>query len=105
MSAPLTYAKKRDRVEPDIVSTLERIGCLVMRVNEVPFDLLVQCRGILWALEIKTGKGVLKPSQKEAIAAGWRIHVVRTAGEAAMLVTGSPNPTPARLRTHGGHTK
>ena len=57
-------AAKRDANEAAIVAALERIGCVVRRLNQdgLP-DLLVACRGMWTAMEVKEPGGKLTRAQ------------------------------------------
>jgi Holliday junction resolvase len=58
------FAKRRDAAERDIVNALERVGCLVYRLD-VPADLLVWWRERWYLLEVKTRKRNDQPAQDE----------------------------------------
>ena len=78
-------AAKRDANETDIVAALERIGCVVRRVNQdgLP-DLLVARGGTCLPIEVKDKGGKLTASQ----AALWRLTrfpVVHSVDEAVEL--------------------
>lgn len=75
---------KRDSTEAAIVNALRLGGCHILRLDS--FDLLVLRGCHLYALEIKSEKGRLKPSQKALISEGWPLHIVRTPEEALKAV-------------------
>lgn len=52
-----------DANQADIVTALERIGCIVYDIDK-PVDLLVEFRRLWIVLEVKTKKGILEDSQK-----------------------------------------
>ena len=73
-------AAKRDISEPEIVSTLERCGFSVFRMDQ-PVDLLVGFRGQTYLVECKTGKGKLTVGQAQFIEQ-WRGHPVQVLRDA-----------------------
>jgi hypothetical protein len=80
-------AAKRDASEPDIVETLEGIGCDVTKLSDTDLpDLLVGYRGKLHLMEVKTGNAKLRPGQEEFRArmeeCGVTVKVVRTPSQA-----------------------
>jgi hypothetical protein len=80
-------AAKRDAAEPDIVETLQGIGCEVTKLSDTDLpDLLVGWRGKLHLIEVKTGNAKLRPGQEEFRArmaeCGVTVKVVRTPPEA-----------------------
>lgn len=74
------YANKRDANEPEIVWTLQSLGCIVHRLDK-PVDLLVLFRSRVFLVEVKTKKGKLTAEQ-QAFADFWPIHVIRSVDEA-----------------------
>lgn len=79
-----SYAKRRDENEPEIVSALKKIGAKIMRLDDV--DLLVNYKGKIYLLEVKTPEGKLTKKQRELLGAGWPIHIVRDIGGAYLAV-------------------
>jgi Holliday junction resolvase len=79
-----SYAKRRDENEPEIVKALEGIGAKVIRLDIV--DLLVNYRGKIYLLEVKTPEGKLTKKQRELLDDGWPIHIVRDIGGAYLAV-------------------
>jgi len=68
------YAAKRDKSEPGIVKVLRQCGFSVELMNK-PVDALVGFRGVMWAVEIKTGRkgyGKSLNANQQAFADGWR---------------------------------
>ena len=60
----MRYAERRDRNEPEIVSALERIGCLVWPLDSRgPADLLILRASRLHLIEVKDGDK--SPSQRK----------------------------------------
>jgi hypothetical protein len=49
----MRYAAKRDTAEPAIVEALEKVGALVIRMNQ-PCDLLVRYNAVNYLMEVKT---------------------------------------------------
>ena len=80
----LRHAKRRDANELSIVRSLESVGAQVMRLHE--FDLLVYFRGQVHMLEVKTGKGVLKDSQRDMMQEGWPLKIVRSEKQALAAI-------------------
>lgn len=85
------YAKRRDASEPAIVAALEKIGCGVIRLDEI--DLLVGYRGRNVLIECKSGDKPpsarkLTPNQVK-LRDHWRgqYDVATTAEEAIAIVT------------------
>ena len=59
-------AAKRDANEADIVAALERIGCVVRRVNDPGLPDLLVARGGTWLpIEVKDKGGKLTASQAD----------------------------------------
>lgn len=89
MTALRKYNAKRDMNEPAIVRVFQDMGCLVWRLDR-PVDLLVYCfkslSDRLLMVEVKTAKGDLNERQREFVAAGWPVHVIRSEDEAINLV-------------------
>lgn len=79
-----SFAKKRDANEPEIVAALKKIGAKIMRLDDV--DLLVNYRGKIYLLEVKTPEGKLTKSQRDLLDDGWPIHIVRDIGGAYLAV-------------------
>lgn len=83
------YNAKRDANEGEVVAAFKAMGCLVQRLDQ-PVDLLVYCfqamNHRLHLVEVKTAKGDLNDKQKTFRAAGWPVHVIRSADEAIALV-------------------
>lgn len=80
------YAKRRDTNEAEIVAMLERIGCDVIRADDV--DLLVGRAGNTYLLEVKrpdrATESRIRPIQKR-LRDGWRGHyAIVTSCEEAM---------------------
>lgn len=85
------YAKRRDANEPEIVAALERIGCTVVRLDEV--DILAGRNGRNVLIECKDGNKPpsarkLTPNQVK-LRDHWRgqYDVATTAEEAIAIVT------------------
>ena len=89
MTALRKFNAKRDASEPEVVRAFTDLGCLVFRLDR-PVDLLVyvfkSLSDRLHLVEVKTAKGDLNDKQKEFRAAGWPVHVIRSADEAIALV-------------------
>jgi len=64
------HKPKRDASEPEIVQTLQALGCSVYRLD-TPVDLLVGYRGATHLAECKIEGAKLNENQK-AFIAGWR---------------------------------
>lgn len=89
MTALRKFNAKRDANEGEVVRAFTDLGCLVFRLDR-PVDLLVYCFKSLGErlhlVEVKTAKGDLNDKQKAFKAAGWPVHVIRSADEAIALV-------------------
>lgn len=91
MTAIRKYNAKRDKNEIEIVRTLERLGCIVERLDK-PVDLLVLLpayhgsRVVL--CEVKVAKGKFTESQKQFVKAGWPVVVLRSVDDAFKLTRG-----------------
>lgn len=81
------YANKRDLSENAIVSALEQLGCLVIRMDK-PVDLLIQVPGVKRIIlgECKTGKGKLTADQSALMAKGWEVWLLRDVQDAVNMV-------------------
>lgn len=75
---------RRDANEPGIIAAFEAMGCLVKRLD-TPVDLLVNIRGIIHMVEVKTARGRLTKDQASD-SEYWPIHIIRTVDEAIALV-------------------
>jgi hypothetical protein len=75
---------KRDDNENQITAALRAVGCHILRLDS--FDLLVLRGSNLYALEVKTKTGKLKPSQQKLIDMGWPLHICRTPEDALRAV-------------------
>lgn len=80
-----SYAKKRDANEPEIVAVLRHVGAKIVYLDWV--DLLVEFKGKVYLLEVKTAIGKLTKDQEKNFV-GWPIHIVRDGG-AALLAIGA----------------
>lgn len=80
-----SYAKKRDANEPEIVDALRKVGCKIVYLDWV--DLLVNYKGKVYLIEVKTKTGKLTSDQEKNFK-HWPIHIVRDAG-AALLAVGA----------------
>ena len=71
-------AARRDIAEGPIVEALLAIGAQVVR--NLPTDLLVRYRGVLYLLEVKTPGVYPDPRQRaqRAFLAGWNVPIVKT---------------------------
>lgn len=78
---------KRDANEPCVIAAFEAMGCMVKRLD-MPCDLLVNIRGVVHMVEVKTKRGTLTKSQA-ADFQYWPIHIIRTVDEAIALVQGA----------------
>lgn len=89
MTALRKYDAKRDSNEREIVDTFRALGCLVHRLDQ-PCDLIIFCFKSLGQrlhlIEVKTPTGQLNEKQSAFMAAGWPVHVIRSADEAIALV-------------------
>lgn len=89
MTALRKFNAKRDRNEPEIVRAFTDLGCLVFRLDR-PVDLLVyvfkSLSDRLHLVEVKMPKGDLNDKQEAFRAAGWPVHIIRSADEAIALV-------------------
>jgi hypothetical protein len=92
------HAAKRDVNETQIVRALEKIGCLVLKLDSI--DLLVwrQSEGRLYLLEVKTksSRSRLTATQQDLLERGWPMTVVTTPQEAIDAVTASSTRCAAR---------
>jgi hypothetical protein len=79
-----SFAKRRDKNEPEIVAALKKLGAKVERLDMV--DLLVNYKGKIYLLEVKTENGKLTKKQESLIEEGWPIHIVRDIGAAYLAV-------------------
>ena len=58
--------RRRDTAEKAIVEGLERLGAQVTRISGVGApDVIARYRGVIYAWEIKSGKGKRTPAQEE----------------------------------------
>lgn len=82
------FASRRDEVEPQIVTALQKAGCSVDYAERKPYDLVIGRAGETYLLEVKTRKGRLRDSQVK-FEKEWDGHyaIVRTA-EAALKAVG-----------------
>jgi hypothetical protein len=78
------YAKRRDGNEHEIVDALEKIGCLVHRLDWP--DLLIQRGKDNFLMEVKTKRGKPTDFQKIMKEYGWKVDVARTVDEALAVV-------------------
>lgn len=89
MTALRKFNAKRDASEPEVVRAFTDMGCLVFRLDR-PVDLLVyvfkSLKERLHLVEVKTASGKLNPAQSAFVAAGWPVHIIRSADEAIALV-------------------
>lgn len=89
MTALRRYDAKRDANEASIVRVFQDMNCMVFRLDR-PVDLLVyvwkSLSERLLLVEVKTAKGDLNERQREFVAAGWPVHVIRSEDEAINLV-------------------
>jgi len=83
---PIPRRAKRDANEAEIIRTLRAVGALVesLSIPNVP-DLLVQYRGRLYLMEVKTTTGKLRPGQVE-FQQIWQSSVVRSAEDALKAI-------------------
>ena len=81
------YANRRDANEAEIVAALEKMGCLVKRMDK-PVDLLVQFPGSGRQVicEVKTPKGKLTEDQQEMLEKGWHVWVLRDVQDAVNMM-------------------
>ena len=79
------YANKRDANEPEIVWTLQSLGCIVYRLDK-PVDLLVAHKAGIYLIEIKVKKGKMTKSQKDFTASGFPVWIIRSRDEAIEFV-------------------
>lgn len=82
---------KRDANEPEIVNALRQVGAGVFRISAKDVcDLLVIFRGVTYLIEVKAPKGVVKPGQREFIAAwneaGGKAAIVRSVDDALQAI-------------------
>lgn len=89
MTALRRYNAKRDANEGEVVRAFTDMNCLVFRLDQ-PVDLLIyvwkSLSDRLHLVEVKTAKGALNDKQQAFKAAGWPVHVIRSADEAIALV-------------------
>jgi Holliday junction resolvase len=88
----MTYAKRSDANQQDIIDALRAIGASVVSIHRVGGgvpDLLVGYQGVNLLLEVKTARGRLNRCEAEWHQE-WRgqVAVVRTVDEAIEIVTG-----------------
>ena len=81
-----SFAKRRDANEPEIVQALVQVGAKIERLDVV--DLLVNFKGKIYLIEVKTENGKLTKKQQQMLDDGWPIHIARDAG-AALLAVGA----------------
>ncbi len=74
------WGTRRDGNEGEIMRALGKVGARYLILDA--FDLLVLFRGQTFMLEVKTRKGALTDSQRDLLAAGWPLLVVRSVDEA-----------------------
>ncbi len=87
MTGLRSYGNKRDTAEAEIVDKLRQLKCRVWLIDK-PVDALVLRRGVIHAVEIKTGKGKLTEAQQAFIDSGWPVHVLRTVDDAIRFAKG-----------------
>lgn len=78
------YSKKRDGNEPEIVDALRKVGAKVERLDLL--DLLVQFRGRIYLIEVKTEKGKNTEAQLKLKQQGWVYHTVKNVEEALKAI-------------------
>ena len=62
----MTYAKRIDANQSEIVQAFERLGFSVVDLSRVGGgcpDLAISVHGVTWLVEVKTAEGTLDPSQ------------------------------------------
>lgn len=89
MTALRKYNAKRDANEGEVVRAFTDMGCLVFRLDR-PVDLIVyvfkSLSERLLLVECKLPGKALNANQEAFVAAGWPVHVIRSADEAIALV-------------------
>lgn len=91
----MTYAKRTDKNQTEIVKTLRKIGCEVLILSSVGFgvsDLLVDVFGFLYLIELKDGDK--SPSQRKLTPSEQRFslrwakhyHVIESVSQALEFV-------------------
>lgn len=80
------FANKRDANEPEIVSALETLGCVVRRMD-TPCDLLIKVPGVRSPVlaEVKMPKGVITKDQQDFMAAGFEVWILRDVQDAITM--------------------
>jgi hypothetical protein len=75
-------SRRRDAVEPDIVRALRAVGCEVWRVSGPGLpDLLVRRHGVLYAFEVKSGRGRRTEAQESS-----QFPIIRSVSDALAAV-------------------
>jgi hypothetical protein len=85
--SPRAYRpSSRDANESEIVKAFQKRGARVWRMEPpAPFDLLVEYRGVLRAVEVKTEKGRFTALQR-LFAQSFTLYVARTDDDVADLM-------------------
>ena len=80
----LARDNKRDTNEREIIDALKCVGAKVIQLDR--FDLLVNYKGKIFLIEVKSKAGKLTESQKELIDDGWPLNIVRTVEQAYNVI-------------------
>lgn len=78
------FATRRDRVEPEILRAIARVGADYLLLDA--FDVLVLFRGGLTMLDCKSATGRPTRNQAVLVQRGWPLKFVRTPGEALAAI-------------------
>lgn len=80
---------RKDANHSDVVSWFEHCRCLVWdaAAHGAPFDLLVRTpSGRIVVVEVKHGKGKLTDNERDMIADGWPVRIVRDVDDVVAIV-------------------
>jgi hypothetical protein len=86
------YARKKDTNHNDIIGILREVGAVVKETYQFPglLDCIVAYRGCMYWADVKHGKGVLTPSERELIddfaRAGVQLYIWRTPDDALKAI-------------------
>lgn len=89
MPALRRFNAKRDANEGPIVAAFKSLGCMTYRLDQ-PVDLLIYCpmamNQRMHLVEVKLPGKPLNANQEAFVAAGWPVHIIRSADEAIDMV-------------------
>jgi hypothetical protein len=78
-------AAKRDIAEPAIVTTLQLLGCSVLRLDQ-PVDLLIGYRGVTHLVEVKTPRSKASGTARGRLTGGQAAFMADWRGEPVELL-------------------